>query len=206
MLMLCMVGAVAIASPSSVWDRLAGLKHATNTGTLAEVDPESSADGRYEIWKVGTAIAVEHPVFGIGAGGYPKVHAQYAQSNRFRELARGERDTHNLYINAAAESGFVGLALLMGMVLSVALAGWKAVKNRGTPAIDVVRIRVLVFGLIAFMQASIFATMEHLPFLYLYMAVIYSAVEASKSPLSNEDASETSSPSVIAPHPRQRRR
>jgi hypothetical protein len=34
--------------------------------------------------------------------------------------------------------------------------------------------------LIAFMQASIFATMEHLPFLYLYLALIYSAVEASK--------------------------
>lgn len=181
-LALCAAGAVAVAAPAAVWDRLAGLKHATSTEQLGEVDRFGSADQRYEIWKVAAAMTRDHPIFGIGAGGYPKVHAEYAGTSRFRATARGERDTHSMYLNISAESGVVGLLLLMGVILSVALHAWKAIRDPTTPVPDGIRLRMLLIGLIGFLQAAIFDTMGHLPFLYLYLAIMYAAAEASKQP------------------------
>jgi O-antigen ligase len=179
-ILACIAGAITIAAPSAVWNRLAGLKSATSSETRAGADQYGSADQRFEIWRVGQAIIADNPVFGVGVGTYNKVHAQYAAGGRFRATARGERDTHSLYLHAAAETGIPGLLLLGGMVLSVVLNAWRTLRSKEVDPRDATRIRTLLFGLVAFLQASIFATMEHLPFLYLYLALIYVAVEAAK--------------------------
>ena len=51
--------------------------------------------------------------------------------------------------------------------------GWREVGrlNKSDPT-SATALRTLLFGLIAFLQACLFATMTHLPFLYLYLAVI----------------------------------
>jgi len=53
-LLTTMVVAVLIGPlvPSSAWQRFSGISKLTDTSTIAEADPEGSADARYNIWRV----------------------------------------------------------------------------------------------------------------------------------------------------------
>ena len=164
---------VAIAVPSSVWTRLGGLKGVVDTENLGAVDPYGSAEQRYEIWKVGAAIAADNLLFGTGPDTYPVAHSRYARTSRFNPTARGLRDTHSTYLNVLAESGVIGFILFMGMLGSVFLEGWRVMQRlrRHNPEAET-QIRTLLIGLVAFLQASVFATTQHVAFLYLYLAII----------------------------------
>jgi O-antigen ligase len=61
---------------------------------------------RYRYWDVALDVFAEHPLKGVGAGGF---RVEWA-----REGARwgAARDAHSLYVETAAELGIVGLAFL----------------------------------------------------------------------------------------------
>jgi len=166
---LLAVVAIVIVAPKGVWKRLEGLRSVTDTENLQAVDKEGSAEQRYEIWKVSWAISADHPLFGVGATVYPEVHKEYARSSRFKPTAAGLRDTHSTYFNMLAEGGIIGLFLLLGMLGST-LAGLRSAAASRTD--DAHLLRILGIGLIGFLLASVFATMQHVSFLYLYIALI----------------------------------
>ena len=171
MLAVGVLAVVAISSfaPKGVWKRLQGLRAATSTENLRAVDEEGSAEQRYEIWRVSWAISADHPLFGVGATVYPEVHEEYARSSRFKPTAAGLRDTHSSYFNTLAEGGIIGLFLLLGMLGST-LSGLRSAAASRTD--DAHLLRILGIGLIGFLLASVFATMQHVSFLYLYIALI----------------------------------
>src|SRR5690606_396077 len=85
---VAVIGAVvAMAAPDSLWERVGGLRNATNTENLQEVDSDGSAEQRYEIWKVARKIAREHPIIGVGVGAYPQAHLRYATGSEFNPIA-----------------------------------------------------------------------------------------------------------------------
>ena len=169
------LGLITVSVPSSVWDRLAGLKNVTDTETLQQADVEGSADQRYEIWKVAVQISKDHPVFGIGAGTYPQEHLSYTWrgGTRFRPTAFGKRDTHSTFLNALAENGILGLILFLGMLGSVFYWGWRTLRQvrHQNPLVET-QLRTLLIGLIAFLQTGLFATVQHVAFLYLYLGIL----------------------------------
>ena len=170
-------GVIALAAPPEVWTRLGGLSKAGDSQTLVEVDVEGSAAQRFEIWRVAAAIIAEHPVTGIGLGGYPQTHAEYARSTRFNQIARGSRDSHSIYLNVLAETGIVGFILLLGTMISALWQGRRAVKEveiRDPGAAK--QLQTLNIGLIAFMQAGIFASLHRVAFVYVYIAVMTTAM------------------------------
>ncbi len=183
-LVLSAVGLIAIAVPSTVWSRLGGLRAVTSEQTIATADPFGSAQQRYEIWKVARAIAADYPVFGSGATTYPKLHVRYAMRPEFTRIAGGERDTHSTYLNALAESGAVGLFLFFGMLASVFIQGWRVIRRvrQQDPAVAT-QLSTLLFGLVAFLQASVFATTQHVVFLYLYIAIVCVYLRLAPPPL-----------------------
>ncbi len=123
-LLTAMVVAVLIGPlvPSSAWQRFSGISKLTDTSTIAEADPEGSADARYNIWRVARQIIAENPATGIGLGAYPLAHATYTGRIVVPPAARGFRDTHSTYLNVAAETGIPGLILFMAMIGVVAVA------------------------------------------------------------------------------------
>jgi O-antigen ligase len=162
-----------------VWTRLGALSKAGDTENLSEVDTHGSAEQRFEIWRVAAAIIADHPVTGVGLGGYPQAHQQYALSNRFKPIARGSRDTHSIYLNVMAETGIVGFLLLMGMIVTALWQGWRAAKDLETRDPGAAKqMWTLNIGLIAFMQAGIFASLHRVAFLYVYLAVLTTAIFA----------------------------
>lgn len=112
---------VAIAAtPSGVWNRVAGLSK-LSSGDLSQVDPEGSAAGRSTLMRLAWQAAMNNPVLGVGVGAYALENARMAQGNpSIGRDERGERDAHSTYIRAAAETGLAGACcVLLNVVTSI---------------------------------------------------------------------------------------
>jgi len=166
---------IGLAIPESVWERLSGIEKLTSVSKIAEADPEGSAEQRFEIQKVGWQIFLDNPVFGVGLGAYPLENARYAP-----EL--GRKDTHNTYLNVAAEVGLPGFALWCALVWSVLRYAYRS-RRRAAPGELATQQAWLEGALWGYLAASMFGTYARLTFPYLMLAVLWcsAALLASQS-------------------------
>lgn len=166
---------LAAVAPAGVWERLGTLQHATSTATLNQVDGEGgSARQRSEIWKVAAKMIGDHPITGVGIGAYKPNHQDYALHPEFNPTARGLRDTHSLYLNVLAETGYPGLLLYLAM-LGTVVVGAERTRRRCKGAHDAAARQLLLLeaGLLAFLVASIFGSLPYLPHLMLHLALLH---------------------------------
>jgi O-antigen ligase len=181
-LRIAVVAAIlASVAPSSVWTRLQTLRSATDTSTLDKVDGEGgSARQRYEIWRVAFKIIGDHPILGVGIGAYKPTHEQYAMDGEFNPTAQGARDTHSLYFNVLAETGFPGLLLYLTMVGVVLLAAERARRRcKHVFETGAKQLLMLEAGLLSFLVASIFGSLPYLPHFLLHLVLIYAVATLS---------------------------
>ena len=151
--------------PSTVWDRFAGLQKLTSAATISQADPEGSAEQRVRISKVAWRIFRDHPVVGVGLGVYREENTHYAP-----EL--GRRDTHDTYLNLAAELGLVGLAIWCWMFGSALLFARR--QRRILPAVaSSVEQIWMERALLGFLVASLFGTYSHISIPYLVLASLW---------------------------------
>lgn len=165
---------VAVA-PSGVWGRMESLKRATDRAQLSKVDGEKgSARERYEIWKVATRIIADHPVTGVGFNAYKPAHFDYAQRLGVDEGIRGLWDTHSLYLNVTAETGFPGLLLYLTYFATVLIPTERIRRRckRELPA-EARQLLILEAGLMGFMTACVFGSLAYLPHLHLHLVLVY---------------------------------
>ena len=175
-LRLAVVAAILVSiAPSSVWTRLQTLRSATDTSTLDQVDgQEGSARQRYEIWRVAFKIIGDQPITGVGLGAYKPTHEQYAEDGEFNPTAQGARDTHSLYFNVLAETGFPGLLLYLTMVGVVVFAAERARRRcKHVFETGAKQLLMLEAGLCAFLVAAIFGSLPYLPHFLLHLVLIY---------------------------------
>lgn len=169
---------LAMFAPSSVWDRLKGLENVTNTENLREVDEEGSAEQRFEIWRVARKIIRTNPISGVGLGAYKNAHEVYAMDSEFKRTARGNRDTHSTLLNVAAESGFVGLMIFVGMFATLAWRAEKVRRRARTVLPDTAQqLTYLMLGLLAYFLAGLFGSYGHLNFTYIFAALLWAFVQ-----------------------------
>ena len=84
-------------------------------------------------------LAVHHPVIGVGVGGFK--HA-YAKQQHLRSKEPKAAASHDTPISVAAETGLLGLALLVGLFVAGLLLAFRRV------AADMRGEAALVFGLV----------------------------------------------------------
>jgi O-antigen ligase len=170
---LGLVGALVIAiAPKGVWDRMQGLTEATSTENLRAVDQEGSAEQRWMIWQAGAQIVEAHPVAGVGLGAYP-----YANGDVSAIL--GKRDAHSTYLTFAAENGYPGLLLFLGLAFVTIRRSQRVRKKcRSVLPNAVQQLRYLEIGLIAFLVAGIWGSYGKLAFLYVHIALIWAVAAA----------------------------
>ncbi len=175
---------ISLAIPTSVWERLSGIAKLTSTSTIADADTEGSAAERFEVQKVAWQIFVDHPVFGIGLGAYPLANAMYAPHI-------GMKDTHNTYLNLAAEVGLPGLILWLvcfGSVIRYAYRN-RRLAPTGTLATQQGWIERAFF---AYLVASTVGSYSKLTFPYLMLTVLWcSATLLSPPPGLSKSAPQT---------------
>ena len=119
---LAAAGALALALAASAFavsrvERQSGRDDpAASPGRLASVQ-----SNRYAYWKVALRTFGDHPLDGVGSGGF---QAEWLRERPFREPVR---DAHSLYLETPAELGLVGLALVLALIGSIAVAARRAV-------------------------------------------------------------------------------
>ncbi|HEX6645476.1 MAG TPA: O-antigen ligase family protein [Gemmatimonadales bacterium] len=175
---LALVGGLTIAiAPKGVWDRMKGLTAATDTENLRAVDQEGSAEQRWMIWQAGAQIVQAHPIAGVGLGAY-----QYANGDVSAIL--GKRDAHSTYLTFAAENGYPGLLLFLGLV-GVTIARARKVRKRSRAVLPnaAQQLRYLEIGLIGFLVAGVWGSYGKLAFLYVHIALIWAVAAAMEAEL-----------------------
>lgn len=167
---------IVLFAPGAVWERFSRMKYLFNTETLGEAD--SSAEQRYVLLQVALTIAREHLATGVGLGAYPDAHERYAAERQEWSMGRGNRDSHNMYVSLVAEGGIPALVLFLGMVGSTLQRAARTEKRlRLRMPREAEQIRILRYGLIAYLIAAIFGSLHRVSFLYLYQAILWSASE-----------------------------
>jgi O-antigen ligase len=125
------VTAVLVAVALSAETRPADLPQGATAGRLT-----SAESNRYAYWKVALRSWADHPLQGVGSGGFA------TEWRRERTIAESVRDAHSLYIETAAELGLVGLLLLAGLV-----AGAVGCAVRAGPEWSAATAALAAFGL-----------------------------------------------------------
>lgn len=126
-----------------------------------------STEERTELLKIGLRIAKDHPLFGVGLGAYPFANAQYAPE-------KGARDTHNTYVNLAAEAGIPALLLFFGLLYLTFRPCHRAILALRKPQPrHSMAIAGMLSALIAFLVAGLFGSYAKILFLYVFMAFTY---------------------------------
>jgi O-antigen ligase len=178
--------AILIAvTPAGVWNRLESLKRATSTEELAQVDgAQGSALQRYEIWRVATQIISDHPIGGVGFNAYKPTHFKYSADPKFDQNIHDYWDTHSLYLNVIAETGFVGLFLYLAYFIALAIPVDRIRRQLKGQHVDASRqVMFLEAGMIGFMVACVFGSLAYLPHLHLHLALTYSLAMAHRTEL-----------------------
>jgi O-antigen ligase len=140
-------GAFFLASPSAL-DRVTSF----NAG----------GNGRAELWKVGWRMTEAHPVTGVGLAGFQPEAKNYVREPGSLEFVRLIVDephvTHNVYLQQLAETGVVGLVLLLAVIgasLGAAARAARRFDALGEPALATLA-RAVIIASIGFLTASLF--------------------------------------------------
>lgn len=123
---------------------------------------DGGGSGRGELWSVAWEVAKDKPIVGVGADNFVVVEADYLKAagvRRFSELI-GEQPhaVHNAYLQALAESGVVGLALLLAVIVAVLrsfLLAARRFEQLGDPAMATLARAVFV-AVASMLVASVF--------------------------------------------------
>jgi O-antigen ligase len=109
--------------PQSIQARVGGLV-AIDTASLCRpvISADFSTQERLAQWAAGINMFLAHPVLGVGAGNYSAAYPQYSVVCWPDSVGHA----HNYYINAAAETGVIGLVAFLALTVAMVFAGWRA--------------------------------------------------------------------------------
>ncbi len=165
-----LAGAIALAViawltdliPASLQQRVL---HSFRLDDLSVTGPVTSQNfstmERFAHWVAGLRMFAAHPILGVGAGNYDAAYARYVVDLSTWPESLGH--AHNYYINAAAETGILGLLAFSAFTVCVLVASWRLVRavsssarhDASTATVQPLATRALAVGLFAIFVAFI---------------------------------------------------
>ncbi|HEX4930854.1 MAG TPA: O-antigen ligase family protein [Gaiellaceae bacterium] len=111
--------------------RLSTLASLVHVGSESETGPKAdgAADSRAVEAGAAALVVLDHPLLGVGPGRFKSHYVDYAKQVGLDGAQNQNRQAHNLYLGAAAETGLLGLAALLG-VFVVTLRALSRVRRR----------------------------------------------------------------------------
>jgi putative inorganic carbon (HCO3(-)) transporter len=104
--------AIPLLAPSGLFARVDELGQLRG-GTAQVSDP--AVLGRFSEMRSAYDMFADHPIVGIGTGGYPTLYPEYA-SRLGIENSATDRNAHSLFLQQAAETGAIGLLQLFSVL------------------------------------------------------------------------------------------
>jgi O-antigen ligase len=111
LLALCAVSAVLVTAPGPLSKRVAALSGEVRNWSPETAAHDSSAGYRLEFYFNTLRIIADHPVAGVGTGGFPDAYAEQVRGTAMVAT----RNPHNEYLHIAAQTGLIGLAALLAL-------------------------------------------------------------------------------------------
>jgi O-antigen ligase len=103
---VAIAGALVLATVSEpIRARLQTLGPELEQWRSGQVRRDASTGTRLELYSTSLSIVREHPLAGVGTGGYPKAYAEHTRG-------RESRNPHGEYLLIAVQTGLLGLAAL----------------------------------------------------------------------------------------------
>lgn len=124
MLALTALAAAAYQASPRLHDRV-GLVMSEYRAWQPDHGKDTSTGQRLDYYYNTLQIVRQHPVFGVGTGGFPAAFAQQTQGKDVLQT----RNPHNEYLMITVQTGVLGLALL----LSLFYTQWRCAPKLGTP-------------------------------------------------------------------------
>jgi len=133
LLLVFVIGGVALSvvsglAPASLVARITDF--AQDLTGIEDVRGRAINDDNYAVierlahWQAALGMANDHPLVGVGFGGYEAAYPAYALMNWSMALGHA----HNYYLNVLAETGIVGLAAYVGMWLAYLMLTLRALR------------------------------------------------------------------------------
>jgi O-antigen ligase len=110
---------------------------ASSSSGVDRIREFGTGNGRVDLWRIAIRMGEAHPIDGVGIGGFPEAASKYLrrpgrlQSGQLgaQLVLRKPHETHNMYLQMFAETGLVGLLLLVAAALAALRATWLAVRS-----------------------------------------------------------------------------
>jgi O-antigen ligase len=138
---------------------------------------DATGSGRTDIWKVGLRMVSANPVVGVGAGNYPNstIHYLFEPGTITRSdfIVDLPKPAHNVYLQALAELGAVGLTLfllVLGASLRAVLLAARTFRRAGDRSMELLS-RALLIGLCGLLASAFFSTAIYSKQLWLMLAL-----------------------------------
>lgn len=158
--LVALVPVIAIAwftrlIPARLEDKLLAQFRVNDVALNAQLnDANFSTIERLAHWVAGLRMFRAHPLLGVGAGNYDAAYARYKVPGWDESLTHA----HNYYINAAAETGTLGLLALLAVTAAAFWVVWRAahvadLRRQTHAALASVDARALAIGCAAIVAA-----------------------------------------------------
>jgi O-antigen ligase len=121
--------------------------------TVDTGDPTARLSGlggpRHELYDVALRAFRAHPLGGVGAGTFELVW------NRERPIVLSVRDAHSLYLEALAEVGIVGAALVVGAIVALVAAVLRARRAARSPEVVALTVGAAAAAIVWALDAGV---------------------------------------------------
>ena len=141
---------------------LAGATFASTPGAWQRITHFDDGNGRSDIWRVALRVGAHEPAIGAGLNNFEVVSGKYVrrpgQLKTLDLIVDRPHVAHNLYLETYADTGLVGLVLLLTFIGGCLVAAWSACRRfdrRGEGELQALATAVLV-RLIGFLASSTF--------------------------------------------------
>jgi O-antigen ligase len=164
---------------------------------------DASGSGRTNLWKAAAKTAGEHPLTGIGFGGFGSISQELLFQTPGVDLdvqqIREEGDyfvAHNTYLGTAAELGLPGLLLYLGLIFATGFTLRRTAERAaaaGAPFIGRVA-HALVLGLASWVLTSFFLSGETARMLWIIIGLSLALPRLVPDPRRSQERSIVGSP------------
>jgi tetratricopeptide (TPR) repeat protein len=139
------------------------------------LEVETEGRDRFAIWANSLAIFADHPMLGAGKGNFRFIYPVYArraiEDRSFSPQARAA-DAHNDYIQLLAETGVLGTASFLLILVLLALRFWRGLRQKPNP-----KLFVIGFALVAVLAEAFWDFPLNLPvpvaFFWIYAGMLW---------------------------------
>jgi O-antigen ligase len=144
--------------------------------------------GRMQIWSRGIDYMLQNPLFGVGPGNFPAAEGTLSPFAQRRQFGVGVRwsAAHNSFIQVGAETGVIGLALVVALLASAFVALHRSRPREGSSAGPSDRrtqlAQVLTASLVGFVVGAFFLSLAYAEILYTLVALAVGLQKVTAEP------------------------